>query len=266
MASATGTREGWPRSVRETVPGTPPGYSPARWTHGPHAQAVRARYRIAVPATDAAIDAASTASRAAFWRSAVVKASPVMKSETVNPMPATAAAPVMCGQATSSGSLAIPRHGEDAGAGDPDQLAGGEAEEHAAGDRRRPRFGEGVTGQADTGVGEREDRNYDKAHHGVEHILDPFRDRNGVLGDGGHLAEFSGGGFIGQVVGPAARDACRRQWSGRCQQPERHPRERGVHTRVVRCQPAQDPEEHERQWPPDPRPAEQSCDGDRRDS
>ena len=59
------------------------------------------------PMTAAITEAASVASLASAWAVASSKASPVMNSDTVKPMPATAPSPTMCPHRAPSGSRAI---------------------------------------------------------------------------------------------------------------------------------------------------------------
>jgi hypothetical protein len=156
-----------------------------------------------------------------------------MKSETVNPMPAAAVAPVMCGQATSSGSLAIPRRTARTLApvipislpavrpkNTPPATAAAPGSVRPLPDRWTPAL---------ASARRPEPR---QSSPWVEHVLDPFRDRRGVLGD-----HWTSRGVLRRWVHrtgrrPAAGNVCRRQWPGGGQQPERHRRECGVKDRL----------------------------------
>ena len=95
------------------------------------------------------------------------KASPVMNSDTVNPIPATAATPTMWLQRAPSGSRPTPsRTASQLNAADTDQLAHDQPDSDADEYRRRR---DRVPRQDDAGVGQRE--------HGHDHVPGPRVER-----------------------------------------------------------------------------------------
>ena len=108
----------------------------------------------------------------------VSNARPVMNSETVKPIPATAPTPAMWRQPAPSGSRPSPsRTASQLNAVMPIELADHErdrdADEHAGTGRRH-----GVAGQLDAGVGEGEDRHDHVARPRVQRVDQPVAGRH----------------------------------------------------------------------------------------
>jgi hypothetical protein len=100
-----------------------------------------------------------------------------MSSATVKPMPATAAAPVSCGQATVRGA---PEAGREPGrAEDAHDLADDETGDDPRGDGRFRRAFDDVAVDLDSRVRKREERHDDEARPRMEQVLEALIGRDG---------------------------------------------------------------------------------------
>ena len=149
----------------------PAGQAPAR----------RARRNTANPSAPARTEAAKMPSFASATRSASANARSVMNRDTVNPIPATAAVPRTCDQATPSGSRPTPaRTARALAAEDPDDLADDQSEDDPERHPARDGVGQPVRRQRHPGVREREQRHDDVARPWVERLLDARERRDGL--------------------------------------------------------------------------------------
>jgi hypothetical protein len=210
-----------------------------KWADGgPDGSARVARWRRAAPSSAATAELARTAMRAASWRSGSSNARSVTKRDTVKRcrprlLPSTWA------HAMPSGRRAMPSRTASALAPTMPSVLPTESAGDAGRDGTGTGRGEGVSVDADTGVLEGEHRHDGETRDRVEDVLHALCHRDGLLGDGGHLAHLARGRLVGEIVGPAPGDLGRCEWSSGRQQPERGTGQRGVHARFVCGQPAQ---------------------------
>ena len=146
---------------------------------------------MAAPMIAALIEAMRMPILASSWRVPVSKASPVMNSDTVKPIPATAPTPAMCRHPAPAGSRASPRRtASQLNAGDADELA--DHERDGDSDEDVGRVGEGVGGELDAGVGQREDRHDDEARPRVQGVDQPVARRHRSADESGRGPDLVG--------------------------------------------------------------------------
>ena len=99
-----------------------------------------------------------------------------MNSDTVKPIPPSAAAPSSCRRVTSSGRSAQPSRTAPHEATEmPDRLPHHEADDHTDRQGRRRGGAEAVGGEHDTCVGQREHRDDEQARPAVQLVLQPLQ-------------------------------------------------------------------------------------------
>ena len=100
----------------------------------------------------------------------------VMNSDTVKPIPPSAAAPSSCRPVTSSGRSAQPEpYGAPRRDRDADRLAHHEADHDTDGQRRGGGGAEAVGGELDAGIGQREHRDDEQARPAMQLVLQPLQ-------------------------------------------------------------------------------------------